>query len=361
MEQRNPAWLRFTPGTALPRWYRIIARCLSHFYYSSITFVDQRGNPILPLNDDIPTLLLASHRNGATDGWVVSPLLPHGQFLAAVQLLRSPFLRLLFTGIPVVRDKDRARYGFSRAQAGNPVLHAVAHIKQGGSLVIFPEGTSEWSYAPQPYQPGTVKIISRLLHEGVRFRVLPVGSFYQAPERFGSRVELLVGEALTIPARENKPQQAWEAEISQCVHNALNQVSVNCPSEPAMAEAEAYAHQRWRDGESWALAFKRAESGTAIAKRAAKRHWLPNLWSWGLQLPFVLTFLPVLLCAWWVGRQADGRNTIAFFRLASGFAAALLWLPCTIVLGIFFPWLWLIYAAAYLGWRRRSVWGEENV
>lgn len=358
MEKRNPPWLRFTPGRALPRWYRFIARLLSHFYYASIDFIDERGHRVLPLDDAIPTILLVSHRNGATDGWVVSPLLPHGQFLASVQLLRSRFLRLLFTGIPVVREKDRIRYGFSRTQAGNPVLHAIAHIKQGGSLVIFPEGTSEWSYAPQPYQPGTVKIIRRLLQEGQRFRVIPVGSFYQAPDRFGSRVELLVGEALVFPAREDKSQEAWETEISECVNNALNQVSVNCASEAAMVDAERYAQRRQLHGESWALAFKRAASGVHAEKQSDKRQRRRNIWACVLQLPFVLALFPVLLCAWWVGRQADGRNTVTFFRLASGFAASLLWLPCLVTLGILFPWLWLLYAAAYLGWRQRSVWGE---
>lgn len=343
----------------MPRWYRFVAWFLSHFYYSSIIFVDLHGHRVGPLDDKIPTILLSSHRNGAADGWVVSQLLPRGQFLAAVQLLRSFFLRLLFTGIPVMRDKDCIRYGFRKSQAGNPVLHAIAHIKQGGSLVIFPEGTSEWGHAPQTYQPGVIKIIRRLLQEGQVFRVIPAGSFYQFPERFGSYVELMTGEPLVFDAQGDKTLKEWETEIAASVYSALNKVSVNCASEAAFADAECYAQYCWRQGESYAMAFQHAEDKKCPGQPYKKQSGVRTAWKSMWQLPFVLTLFPVLLCAWWGGRWADGRNTIAFFRLSAGFAAAIAWFPCLILGGILYPWLWLLYIAAYQGWRQRSVWGES--
>lgn len=80
------------------------------FYYSSLRFVTLHGRPLPPFDGKTPTLLLASHRNGAADGWIFNQLLPTAQFLTSVQLHRSRFLRLMFAGIPVVRDKDRVRY-----------------------------------------------------------------------------------------------------------------------------------------------------------------------------------------------------------------------------------------------------------
>ncbi len=362
MENPIPSYLRFTPGKALPHWYRFIARALTGFYYSSIGFVDERGQRVCTPDDGIPTLFLTSHRNGATDGWMFSRVSPRAQFLAAVQLLRSRFLRLLFTGIPVVRDKDRQRYGFSWAQAGNPALHGIAHLKQGGDLIIFPEGTSEWGPAPQPYQPGAVKIIRRLLQEGYALRVIPVGSFYQAPDVFGSRVELMIGAPLALPDRAEKTQDAWEAEITECVREALDRVSVNCADEETLTNVQRYARQCRRRGESYAAAFKRVErSAVPVTDVPETTGTIKKAWAWAWQLPFVSTLFPVLLCAWLAGRRADGRNTVTFFRLAGGFAAAMLWLPCLAVAGVIYPWLWLWYCAAYLGWRQRAVWGEGGV
>lgn len=359
MENLIPSYLRFVPGRALPCRYRLIARALSHFYYSSIDLVDERGQPVSALDDGTPTILLASHRNGAADGWVISQLMPQAQFLTAVQLLRSRFLRLLFTGIPVVRDKDRQRYGFTRAQAGNPLLHAIAHVRQGGSLVIFPEGTSEWSTAPQPYQAGAVKIVQRLLLEGYTPRIIAVGSFYQAPEVFGSHVELMVSDPVSLPARGNRSLEGWEAEISRSLTSTLDRVSVNCPDKKTFFRAQRYALQSQLHGDSFAQAFKRGERGDVALP--AEQTVKTGIWHYAMQIPFLLTLLPVLLCAWLAGRQADGRNTIAFFRLAAGFAMGLLWLPYLAFTGIAYPGLCLLYLAAFLGWRQRSVWGKGKL
>ncbi|WP_058911310.1 1-acyl-sn-glycerol-3-phosphate acyltransferase [Entomohabitans teleogrylli] len=356
MSQHNSAaisaFLRFTPGRALPRWYRFIAAALSRFYYSSIALVNPQGQPLAPFNDATPTLFVASHRNGATDGWVFSQLAPHAQFMASAQLLRSRLLRLLFTGIPVVREKDRLRYGLSRAQAGNPLRQAIAHLSQGGSLMVFPEGTSEWGIAPQEYQPGAVSIIRHMQRQGLPLRVVAVGSFYTAPQRFGSAVELMVSAPLTFA-------DDGEAQIARRLFGALDQVSVNCPDEPTFRRALCAARAARRRGESVALAFKGAQAGDDAPPPmlAATRRPL----AWLLQLPWLAALFPVLLCGWLVGRQADGVNTVTFFRLLGGAGAALLWLPCLAVGALMEPGLWLLYLLAFIGWRQRAAWDEREI
>lgn len=349
-----PGYLRFTAGQSLSLWHRYIARLLVHFYYSSLKFITSNGLRVAPLDGKIPTLLLASHRNGATDGWVFNQLLPTAQFLTAVQLLRSRFLRLMFAGIPVVRDKDRQRYGYSRAQAGNPILHAIAHLKQNGSAIVFPEGTSEWGPGPQPYHLGAAKIVRRLMQDRCRFQVVVAGCFYQAPDRMGSAVELLVGEPLVLPEQGDASAAEWEQNIQQCLSHALDSVSVNCRDEQMLARVEQQAWHARRDGDSYALAFKQAEQQTisepVVAAPLATVSLLDQL-LWRL---FMLTLLPVWLAGWWAGRRADGRNTTTFFRLAGGFAMAPIWLPCLLIAALFYPWLLLLYGAAVLGWRRRG-------
>lgn len=350
MKDKTLSFMGFVPGRPLPRWYRVVAWILSHFYYSAITFVNKNGQKIPALDGSTPTLLLVSHRNGGSDGWVVSQLLPHAQFLASVQLLRSRFLRLLFTGIPVVRDKDRQRYGFTRSQAGNPILHAIAHLTQGGSLAVFPEGTSEWSFKPQPYQAGAAKIIRRLLQDNADFQVIVAGSFYQCPDRFGSFVELLVSEPLALPLQNSTSNAEWDDAIQQCVAQALNAVSVNCADEQSFIHAEREAALCYQNDESYALAFKRAEAGTPSTLtelKAKTQSWYYPL----VYAAFVMTLLPILGVAWWAGRYADGRNSVTFFRLAAGFAVAWVWIPCLILLACIYPWLLALYLLAVVGWK----------
>lgn len=349
-----PDYLRFTPGRPLSRWYRVVAHILVYFYYSSLRFVTPTGHRCPPISGEMPTLLIASHRNGGADGWVFSQLLPRGQFLAAVQLLRSRLLRLMFSGIPVVRDRDRERYGFSRAQAGNPVLHTIAHIKAGGSVGIFPEGSSEWAASPQPYQAGMVKVVRRLMQEQIAFQVIAAGSFYQAPDRYGTSVELLVGEPLVLPEQGESSIAAWEQAIMCCLSQGLDEVSVNCADMQMLAWVEREALYRSAAGESYALAFKQAERRgveqvlPAVATPACS---LFDRLAVGL---LILTLLPIWLCGWWTGRKADGRNNLAFLRLAGGFAMALFWLPCLGILAVCYPWLLLLYTGAAIGWWRRN-------
>ncbi|MGF6191267.1 hypothetical protein [Serratia sp. 2723] len=358
-----PGYLRFTPGQPLSLWHRCVARLLVHFYYSSLKFITPNGLPVASLDGKMPTLLLASHRNGATDGWVFNQLLPVAQFLTAVQLLRSRFLRLMFAGIPVVRDKDRQRYGYSRAQAGNPILHAITHLKQGGSVIVFPEGTSEWGPGPQPYHPGAAKIVRRLMQDKCRFQVLVAGCFYLAPDRVGSAVELMVGEPLVLPEQGDASAAEWEQSLQQCLSQALDGVSVNCRDEQMLARVEEQAKTQHQVGDPYARAFKLAEqqkqtlSQPVVAAPLATLSLLDQL-LWRL---FILTLLPVWLAGWWAGRRADGRNTTTFFRLAGGFAMALIWLPCLLIAVVFYPWLLLLYGAAVLGWRRRGKFAGVNL
>ncbi|MCG8707634.1 hypothetical protein JHU04_000827 [Brenneria sp. 4F2] len=364
--RQTPDYLRFTPGRTLSLWHRGIARLLIRFYYSSLRFVTPEGKPLAPFDGATPTLLLASHRNGATDGWVFNQLLPSAQFLVAVQLLRSRFLRLMFAGIPVVRDKDRQRYGYSRAQAGNPILQAIAHLKLGGCVIVFPEGTSEWAPGPQPYQEGVVKIIRKLMQERCCFQVIAAGSFYQAPDGIGSAIELLVSDPLALPEQGEDSIAQWEVRIMQCLSRSLDRVSVACLNDLMLESVSRQARYRSHIDGSYALAFKQAEQqalqGHApVLTRSQILRPSMNILQFVAWYAFIFTLLPVWLCGWWTGRRADGRNTTTFLRLAGGFAMALVWLPCLVVLAVIYPWLLPLYGVAIWGWRQRGKFSAINL
>src|SRR5690606_36330869 len=187
----------FVPGHPLPAWHRMMSWLLRGFQFGRVVVSGARERPSALRGG---RLVLASHRNGAIDGYQVLRAFPGIQFLASVQLLRNRFLRLMFTGIPVVRGKDRARYGIERAAFDDPGAAACAHLRAGGAIAVFPEGTSEWGHRPQPYRAGAARIARVLADEGFDLEVVPVGLFYSAPDRFRSLAEVRVGAPVALPA-----------------------------------------------------------------------------------------------------------------------------------------------------------------
>ena len=325
------------------RWHCFIAWLLRSFYFCRIRIVGATPSP------QPHQLILCSHRNGAIDGYCVMAAFPQARFLLSVQLLRIWLLRLLFCGIPVVRDKDRERYRLDKQAFSNPIAAACQALRDGDLLATFPEGSSEWGPHPLPYQPGTARIVRMLLAEEVPLQVVPLGLFYRAPDRFRSDVDVLLGEPIVLPARGDDDKRAWEARIDQALADALNAVSVNCPDQATFERVERLAAADTTRDETYALAFKRHEAqggSQTLPPPPPERNALR-----GLCLTAMVLLWPVLFTGWLVGKKADARNTVTFFRLVGGFAMALLWLPLLAVLAICFPWpLFVLSLIALAGW-----------
>ncbi|MDR2188984.1 MAG: hypothetical protein LBE62_13240 [Azonexus sp.] len=339
----SPSRCRFDPRFW---WFVLLSRLAFSIYFSRrrIVGAPPRQRPC--------QLIVCSHRNGAIDGYGVKSLFTRALFPLSVQLLRNPLLRLMFTGIPVVRQKDRERYGIPASAGGSVIQASCAHLRAGGVLAMFPEGSSEWGPHPLPYQPGTARIVRILLEEGAPLEVVPLGLFYRAPDRFRSSVDMLLGEPIALPARQEEDKRQWEQRINTALAEALDAVSVNCPDVATFERVERLAGADADNGQSYALAFKhwqrQAAEGLPEAIPAPDK---TPLWRWLCGLPGMTLLAPVLLAGFLAGRQADARNTVTFFRMAGGFAMALLWLPVLIALFCFCPLpiaCWGVLAAA--GW-----------
>ena len=228
----------------LPRRVCLLGRLLRTLYYRR---VDILGTPCR----DRPTLYLLSHRNGAIDGIVYQKALGDTPSLISVQLLRGP-LRLLFDGIPVVRGKDRARYGIPADAVAAPVAAAIAQLRAGGSLALYPEGTSDWGYRPLPYHSGMAVIVAQLRAAGADFVVQPAAAYYSKPDGFRSRVSLNMGAPFT-------PQGKSVAELQNELAAALDAVSVNCADAAHFNQVQHAAWQAAQQGEDYGVAFLRAQ------------------------------------------------------------------------------------------------------
>ncbi|WP_298639986.1 hypothetical protein [uncultured Cardiobacterium sp.] len=321
----------------LPHRCRFLGWLVRRLYYRRVNL---RGDTV---NHRRPTLFLLSHRNGATDGQIYMAATGGAPSLISIQLLRHWYLRLFFAGIPVVRDKDRARYGLAADAVPSPVRAAIAQIKNGGSLCLYPEGTSAWQAQPLPYQGGMAVIAARLKAAGVDFAVQPLAAHYSKPDGFKSRVSIIVGTAF-------RPQGDSIADLQEELGAALRHISVDTADNAAFNRIQARAWRGARDGADYGAVFLRTQTGERTAQDRPEKP-LPATWRvtrayppadeariratkaerrpWAKVL-FALGFPLVAAAALLAGRAADGRNNTTFFRTLGAAAAAVpqaaLWL-----------------------------------
>lgn len=324
---------RIISGAPLPPYYRLISSAIREVYYPRCTL----QGCICTLSNSKPTLILCSHRNSAFDGYLILKAFPLAQALASIQLLNSTIMRLFFTGIPVVRKKDKMRFNITANSFDSPVDAGVAHISAGGSLMLFPEGSSEWGYKPLPYQRGAARIIRTLISLKVDFNVIPVGLFYSEPDKFASKAEIFIGKPIEIISQQEQSEREWEKNIHTQISDALDAVSVNCLNEQIFNDATHHAACESSQGNSYATAFldyqQTPENFSTIKHKPAKKthaiRWL------GFCLMFIL--FPILLSALFTSRYADARNTVSFFKILGGSLASLIWLPIIVILLFIWP------------------------
>ncbi|WP_051940423.1 hypothetical protein [Stenoxybacter acetivorans] len=334
----------------LPLWHRLVMAAIRTVYFRHVTLASTLPAP----EAGKPRLWLISHRNGALDACIVLAFCPNAQFLVSMQLLRNPFLRALFSGIPVVREKDRQRYGMNRSDIADPIALSCQHMQRGGELAIFPEGSSEWGHKPQAYHSGSARIVRRLLESGITPQVIPLGLFYRAPDKFRADAEILAGAAVDLPPRlPDETARQWENRLQAAMVSALDAVSVNCADKATFEQVERLAGAD--NTSSYAQAFVYWQNHAAHSPLPAApplRHAHSLWWAIPFMAVFCILFAPVLLASWFAGKQADGKNTVSFFRVLGGLAALLLYLPFLLAAFYCAPLpIGIAAILAYLGWK----------
>jgi 1-acyl-sn-glycerol-3-phosphate acyltransferase len=342
-------------------WYRGVCRVATALYYRRVRLVGRGVDR--DAGRDTAVLYVGLHRNGAVDGMVYKTLFPRATFLVAARLLRSAFSRLFFTGIPVARAKD----GGDRAGADASLAACVAHLRAGGELFVFPEGTSDLGPRHLPFKRGAARVWAELLASGRAPTVVPVAIFYRAPERFRSDVAVVVGEPLAEPLAESLDappvgDESRDALADAChrrIAAALESLGVNVASAEELARVERLAAVA-ADGDldRYYHALKRLERGaplgvldapavddwrrveSAIADGSVATEygapvysrralWWSLLWL-ALQAPVVgaaalANALPLAAASLAGRRLADARNTIALWRILVGLPAFVAW------------------------------------
>ena len=323
------------PPSVPDSWYWGFHRFCNAVYFSRLSGVHPER---LPAHG--PVLCLGLHRNGAVDGYLYHDIRPRAVFMFAAQLRRSLLGRLFFTGIEIVREKDRATDGDGELHSAGALRQCLDHLGVGGELFVLPEGTSSLGPRHLPFKSGAVRLLLDQLATGRPMTVVPLGIHYECAWGFRSRVEIVVGPPMaTALAAAASPVEKLK-ELRRLMQTALEAVGINVESAERLRLIEQLTSISMRGpARSYFQSLKALERRVPapilsawhgltaeVADRRVWRHQGVPLFpvgppprdgvALGLAAPVVLAAIavnaPPFFAAAWAGRKfCDGRNVIS--------------------------------------------------
>lgn len=327
-------------------WYHAVHRLIASFYFSRIQLLNPENVP-----GSGPVLYLGLHRNGAVDGFVYRRVLRNPVFMISTQLRRNWFARLFFCGIAVQRQQDHGDQGDNDAA----LAECLAHLRSGGELFVFPEGTSSLGPRHLPFRSGAVWLIAEYLKtSGPTLQVVPLGIHYECPWAFRSKVEVVAGKPISIDLPLGAGQLEQIRTLKRRMTAALEDVGFNVATteHQALAHRVAYA-ATLGTARSYFRSLKAVEKGVPNGLAAAwkpiestltQRHLLAHqgvpLFPMGPGIFYLLASivtapivgsamllnLPPLAAGWLAARRlADDRNVISLWKILVGAPAFLVW------------------------------------
>ena len=335
-------------------WYRCFHRFCCWLYFARVSVVNPER---LPKRG--PVLYLGLHRNGAVDGFIYHALLSKAVFMISTQLRKNLFSRIFFDGIAVARTKDEGDRTLN-ADALKQCLHL---LRSGGELFIFPEGTSSLGPRHLPFKSGAVKLLLDYLEGGRPVQVVPIGIHYECPWAFRSKVEVVIGETISIGAQTNGEDNVVPSPASSLarfkvmklrMQNALEEVGINVDTDEYQTLIQRWAYiATLSTNRSYFKTLKALEVALPekilaewkdlepeIERRKLLRHQGVPLFpmqsttvyavAFALCAPLVLAAMVLnalpLWAAWWAGEKLpDERNVISLWRILIGAPLFLLW------------------------------------
>ncbi|MFT9849241.1 1-acyl-sn-glycerol-3-phosphate acyltransferase [Aneurinibacillus sp. REN35] len=370
-------------------WLHAIRTWLARIYFRKIRVY---GTDHLPKQG--MTLFVSNHRNGAIDGYVLLTALPACRAIVGRNLTGSWFLRLFFGGqIEVYRKAEEPE---QKAWNRDRMQEAVAAMRHGVPVLIFPEGTSELGPKLLPIKKGAAFMCHTLLEEaeeGEALSIVPLGLHYEEGWRFRSAAEIHIG----TPIRLTKASARNITKLTETIRESLADISENFADVEEQRIGEAFASLLRYHGVTrlshlalcrmWAarkMSTAQSEEFLQIhqSEVPARYQGVPlfgQYGTWSFALSYcLLTLLVLLFCILnglpLVGgyvaakKMADDTNVIALWRILVGTPLFLLQLVCYILLSLLLfslPTAGLlmgVYAAitaagigAWDAWRRAGV------
>jgi 1-acyl-sn-glycerol-3-phosphate acyltransferase len=357
-----------TPGKAFVSsvWHRFLYRLIDTVYFERISLIFPERLPKTG-----PTLYLGLHRNGAVDGFVYNRALNRPVFMISTQLRKNWFARLFFTGIAVTRAKDDG----DRGSNDDALRQCLDHLRSGGSLFVFPEGTSSLGPRHLPFKSGAVWLcLNYLAGGGPPLRVVPVGIHYECPWAFRAKIEVVIGAPISTDLPPDASQIGRLKTMRTRMETGLNEVGINVPSEDYQQLIQRIAYvATLGTTRSYFKSLKATEKfvpenivsewhGLDQEAREAKLwfHQGVPLFPTGPMVLYAAMLLalgpvvfaaialnlPAFVAGWYAGRKfPDDRNVISLWKILVGVPTLALWIGVVVVtMTLLGKFLWL---AAY--------------
>jgi 1-acyl-sn-glycerol-3-phosphate acyltransferase len=202
-----------------------ILRLVSNIFFRDIEIVGH-------VPDDVPVIFAVNHPNGLVDPLFLLCFAPRPvSFLGKAPLLKMPVIgsivRALDT-IPVYRKQDNVagsnRETFARARA---VLAC------GGSIAIFPEGTTHGDSKLRELKTGAARIALGAAME--RVAIVPTGLYYSSKQMFRSSAVMEFGAAIEVqPVEADEPPRDAVDGLTARIERALADVTLQADSRQAL-------------------------------------------------------------------------------------------------------------------------------
>jgi len=218
-----------------------------------------------------PVIFVLNHPNGLIDPTFLLCLAPRRvSFLAKAPLFHMPIIGAIaraFEAIPVHRRQDTGADLQKNAETFDAARAVLVH---GGTIAVFPEGTSHSDPKLRPLKTGTARIAlgaAAALPPNLRLEIVPVGLYYRAKQTFRSVALLHFGtpfsvERIALAAGAEPPAEPVLA-VTARLEAALRTVTLE--AEEVNAHGLIARAQHVKNDRRWQLIsvrFPRSEADT---------------------------------------------------------------------------------------------------
>ncbi len=179
-------------------------------------------------------IFAVNHPNGLIDPLFLLCLAPRPvSFLAKAPLFHYPvigFITRALDSIPVYRKQDNVK-GTNAETFGA----ARALLARGGSIAIFPEGTTHSDARLRELKTGAARIA---LGCGCEETIVPAGIYYTSKKRFRSSALVYFGAPIVVPPStpgdDGEPRPERVEELTREIEQGLSEVTLQADSHAAL-------------------------------------------------------------------------------------------------------------------------------
>ncbi|MEO8911124.1 MAG: lysophospholipid acyltransferase family protein [Gemmatimonadaceae bacterium] len=198
------------------RW---IAGIALHWFYRDIRVAGMERIP--PKG---PLLIAANHQNALVDSLIVGWVVPRRITMTAkATLVDNPLIRFVFRMlhvIPLRRMSDEVRSSgglpLDRSRNREAFKEILSVLKEGGAVLIFPEGKSHNETGLEPLRTGLARLALQARDEaGLRgIRVVPLGLVFEDKGTPATVVGARVGEPIDMDSWPDSDRVTLTKEIT---------------------------------------------------------------------------------------------------------------------------------------------------